>query len=93
MHTSLASRHNGGTNNDINSHQHRKHSVFCLMSLLNQKAKIINLLAKVNVSVYSLKFLLRSADFTFYAPGIGTLSYTVSSPLGRIQHLRTFLHL
>ena len=36
----------------------------------------------VNVSVYSLKSPLSSADFTIYAPGIGTLSYTVSSPLG-----------
>ena len=27
-----------------------------------------------------------SADFTIYTPSIGTLSYTVSSPLGRIQH-------
>ena len=26
-----------------------------------------------------------SADFTNYTPAIGTLSYTVSSPLGRIQ--------
>ena len=47
----------------------------------------------VNVSVYSLKSPLSSADFTIYAPGIGTLSYTVSSPLGRIQHLRTLLQL
>ena len=47
----------------------------------------------VNVSVYSLKSPLSSADFTIYAPGIGTLSYTVSSPLGRIQHLRTLLKL
>ena len=47
----------------------------------------------VNVSVYSLKSQLSSADFTIYAPGIGTLSYTVSSPLGRIQHLRTLLQL
>ena len=47
----------------------------------------------VNVSVYCLKSPLSSADFTIYAPGIGTLSYTVSSPLGRIQHLRTLLQL
>ena len=47
----------------------------------------------VNVSVYSLKSPLSSADFTIYAPGIGTLSYTVSSPLGRIQHLCTLLQL
>ena len=46
----------------------------------------------VNVSVYSLKSRLSSADSTIYAPGIGTLSYTVSS-LGRIQHLGTLLHL
>ena len=45
------------------------------------------------MSVYSLKSPLSSADFTIYAPGIGTLSYTVSSPLGRIQHLRTLLQL
>ena len=36
----------------------------------------------VNVSVYSLKSPLSSADFTIYGPGIGTLSYTVSSPSG-----------
>ena len=47
----------------------------------------------VNVCVYSLKSPLSSADFTVYALGIGTLSYTVSSPLGRIQHLRTLLQL
>ena len=33
----------------------------------------------VNVSVYSLKSPLSSADFTIYALGIETLSYTVSS--------------
>ena len=54
-------------------------------------AVILNV--NVNVSVYSLKSPLSSADFTIYAPGIGTLSYTVSSPLGRIQHLRTLLQL
>ena len=53
----------------------------------------INVNVNVNVSVYSLKSPLSSADFTIYAPGIGTLSYTVSSPLGRIQHLRTLLQL
>ena len=26
-------------------------------------------------------------NFTVYNPGIGTLSYTISSPLGRIQHI------
>ena len=41
----------------------------------------------------SLKSPLSSADFTIYAPGVGTLSYTVTSPLGRIQHLRTLLQL
>ena len=34
---------------------------------------------------------MSSADFTIYTPGIGTLSYMVSSPLGRIQ--RIFLQL
>ena len=38
---------------------------------------------------YNLKSPLSSADFTIYAPGIGTPSYTVSSPPGRIQH---FVH-
>ena len=33
---------------------------------------------------------MSSADFTIYTPGTGTLSYTVSSLLGGIQHLRTF---
>ena len=47
----------------------------------------------VNVSVYTVKFPLSSADYTIYTPGIGTLSYTVSSALRRIQHLRTLLHL
>ena len=53
----------------------------------------INVNVNVNVSVYSLKSPLSSADFTIYASGIVTLSYTVSSPLGRIQHLRTLLQL
>ena len=42
------------------------------------------------MSVYSLKYPLSSADFTIYAPGIGTLSFTVSSPLWRIQHFAHF---
>ena len=33
----------------------------------------------MNVSVYSLKSPLSSADFTLYARGIGTLSYLISS--------------
>ena len=32
---------------------------------------------------------LSSADFTIDTPGIRTLSYTVSYPLGKLQHLRT----
>ena len=49
----------------------------------------------VHVSVYSLKSPLSSAKFTIYVydPDIGTLSYTVSSILGRIQHLHTLLQL
>ena len=43
----------------------------------------------VNVPVYSLSSTLSSTDLTIYAPGIGTLSYAVSSPVGRFQHLRT----
>ena len=53
----------------------------------------INVNVNINVSVYSLKSPLSSADFTIYAPGIGTFSYTVSSPLVRIQHLRILLQL
>ena len=33
----------------------------------------------INLSVYSLKSPLSSADFTIYAPGIGTLSYSLIS--------------
>ena len=58
-----------------------------------QSIPLIEVNVNVNVSVYSLKSPLSSADFTIYAPGIGTLSYTVSSPLGRIQHLRNLLQL
>ena len=47
----------------------------------------------VNVHVYSLDIPVGSADCTIYTPGIGTHSFTVSSPLGRIQHLRTVLQL
>ena len=47
----------------------------------------------INVYVYCLKSPSRSADFIIYVPGTGTLSYTVSSPLGRIQYLRTLLQL
>ena len=47
----------------------------------------------VNVPVYSLISPFSSADFTIYTPGICTLSYTVSSPLRRIQHLCTLLQL
>ena len=45
-----------------------------------------------NVNVYVLSLISRSsAHFTIYTTGIGTLAYTVSSPLGRIQHLYTLL--
>ena len=44
----------------------------------------------VNAHVYSPDILVESADCTIYTPGIGTHSFTVSSPLGRIQHMRTF---
>ena len=47
----------------------------------------------VNVHVYSPDIPVGSADCTIYTPGIGTHSFTVSSPLGRIQHLRTLLQL
>ena len=68
--------------------QYHDKGVFCV-SWKGIRLENVN----VNVSVYSLKSPLSSADFTIYAPGIGTLSYTVSSPLGRIQHLRTLLQL
>ena len=49
----------------------------------------------VNVNMFVLysDIHLSSADFTICTPGIGTLSYTVSSPLGRIQLLCTLLQL
>ena len=47
----------------------------------------------VNVHVYSPDIPVGSADCTIYTPGIGTHSFTVSSSLGRIQHLRTLLQL
>ena len=47
----------------------------------------------VNVHVYSPDIPVGSADCTIYIPGIGTHSFAVSSPLGRIQHLRTLLQL
>ena len=47
----------------------------------------------VNVHVYSPDIPVGSADCAIYTPGIGTHSFTVSSPLGRIQHLRTLLQL
>ena len=53
--------------------------------------KLINV--NVNVHVYSPDIPVGSADCTIYTPGIGTHSFTVSSPLGRIQHLRTLLQL
>ena len=67
----------------------------CIITVnVKRKRNVLSLYKrKQNVSVYSLKSPLSSADFTIYAPGIGTLSYTVSSPLGRIQHLRTLLQL
>ena len=46
--------------------------------------KNLNIQLKHKRKVDSLKFPLRPADFTIYAPDIGTLSDTVSSPLGRI---------
>ena len=52
-----------------------------------------NINANVNIHVYSPDIPAGSADFTIYTPGIGTHSFTVSSPLGRIQHLHTFLQL
>ena len=53
----------------------------------------IMLNVNVNVHVYSPGIPVGSADCTIYTPGIGTHSFTVSSPLGRIQHLRPSLQL
>ena len=47
----------------------------------------------VNVHVYSPDIPVGPADCTIYTPAIGTHSFTVISPLGRIQHLRTLLQL
>ena len=61
-------------------------SVFRAKSQNNEKSN-------TELELFELTSPLSSADFTIYAPGIGTLSHTVSSPLGRIQHLRTLLQL
>ena len=73
--------------------QHSTMTFMCCLLTLEISNDIKHKNVNVNVSVYSLKSPLSSADFTIYAPGIGTLSYTVSSPVGRIQHLRTLLQL
>ena len=41
----------------------------------------------VSALIYSTDIPVGSADCIVYTPGIGTRSFTVSSPLGRIQHL------
>ena len=62
----------------------------CYMHYLNNDAlNITNV--NVNVYKYSLISSVSSVDFTIYTANIGTLYYTVSSPLRRIQHLRTLL--
>ena len=63
------------------------------MSLMSDNSFRINVNVNVNVHVYSPDIPVGSADCTIYTPGIGTHSFTVSFPLGRIQHLRTLLQL
>ena len=41
--------------------------------------------------VYRLDITVSSVDCTIYTPGIGTYSFTVFSPLWRIQHLLILL--
>ena len=53
------------------------------------KAKYIN----VHVHVSSLGIPMKSVDYTISTFGIRTHSITVSSPLGKIQHLCTLLQL
>ena len=55
--------------------------------------QVINENVNVNVQVYSPDIPVGSADYTIFTPGIGTHSFTVSSPMVRIQHLRTLLQL
>ena len=55
--------------------------------------QMVSMNKNVNVHVYSPDIPVASADCTTYTPGIETHSFTVSSPLGRIQHLRTLLQL
>ena len=62
-----------------------------LISVIYMSNLVINV--NVNVHVYSPDIPVGSADCTIYTPGIGTHSFTVSSPLGSIQHLRTLLQL
>ena len=47
---------------------------------VSEHAPMVSVNKNVYVSVYS------SADVKIYAPDRGTLSYTVSAPLGRIEH-------
>ena len=61
--------------------------------LLLGKTRVYAVNVNVNVHVYSPDIPVGSADCTIYTPGIGTHSFTVSSPLRRIQHLRTLLQL
>ena len=61
--------------------------------ITEMRNQIYTLNVNVNVHVYSPDIPVGSADCTIYTPGIGTHSFTVSSPLGIIQHLRTLLQL
>ena len=61
--------------------------------LATSKNVLFQININVNVHVYSTDIPVGSADCTIYTPGIGTYSFTVSSPLGRIQHLHTLLQL
>ena len=55
--------------------------------------RVMNIKCKLNAHAYSPDIPVGSADCTIYTPGTGTHSFTVSSPLGRIQHLHTLLQL
>ena len=52
-----------------------------------------NINVNVNIHVYSPDIPVGSTGCTIYTPVIGTHSFIVSSPLGRIQNLATLLQL
>ena len=77
----------------LTKYNNDKDKLFDIDVLYGDIVQFVICKCKVNVHVYSPDIPVASANCTIYTPGIGTHSFTVSSPLGRIQHLRTLLQL